>query len=85
MAKPKVFAATAPPVPEKTLATTQRTESGAIQIIRYYLVFYNVLLTIGWSYILIFTLIHIFDPDGKASAVTFDIDDRFIDSFTILT
>ncbi|EEB96872.1 hypothetical protein MPER_03914, partial [Moniliophthora perniciosa FA553] len=64
MAKPKDYTATAP----KTSATTQRTKLGGAPL-KYYLVFYNVLSTIGWSYILIFTLIHVFNLDGNASAL----------------
>jgi very-long-chain (3R)-3-hydroxyacyl-CoA dehydratase len=38
--------------------------------VTYYLVAYNILSTIGWAYILVFTLIHIFDLDGRASAAS---------------
>jgi very-long-chain (3R)-3-hydroxyacyl-CoA dehydratase len=34
----------------------------------YYLITYNILSTIGWTYILISTLIHVFNLDGSASA-----------------
>jgi len=37
--------------------------------VKYYLFAYNTLSALGWSYILIFTLIHIFNIDGKSSTV----------------
>jgi very-long-chain (3R)-3-hydroxyacyl-CoA dehydratase len=44
--------------------------SAAPGFVTYYLVAYNILSTIGWAYILVSTLIHIFDLDGNASATS---------------
>ncbi|KAK7472626.1 hypothetical protein VKT23_000739 [Stygiomarasmius scandens] len=54
---------TAPPVPPKS---SKKATSTAV---KYYLFAYNTLSALGWSYILIFTLIHIFNIDGKSSTV----------------
>ncbi|KAJ4468155.1 PTPLA-domain-containing protein [Lentinula aciculospora] len=36
--------------------------------VKYYLLTYNVLSTIGWAYILISTIIHVFDLDGNSAS-----------------
>lgn len=38
--------------------------------VKYYLIAYNVLSTIGWSYILLLTIIHVLNIDGKSSSVS---------------
>ncbi|KAI0630243.1 PTPLA-domain-containing protein [Trametes polyzona] len=37
-------------------------------LVKYYLLFYNVLSALGWSYVLLSTLVHVFDLDGAHSA-----------------
>ncbi|KAF4599549.1 hypothetical protein EYR40_006643 [Pleurotus pulmonarius] len=37
--------------------------------VKYYLVAYNVLSTLGWATVLIFTIIHVFDLDGASSSI----------------
>ncbi|KAF5370638.1 hypothetical protein D9758_001859 [Tetrapyrgos nigripes] len=54
----------APPVPAK--ASTKKSTPTAV---KYYLFAYNALSTIGWAYILILTLVHVFNVDGKSSSV----------------
>lgn len=38
-------------------------------LVKYYLVAYNVLSTLGWATVLIFTIIHVFDLDGASSSI----------------
>ncbi|KAG9220788.1 hypothetical protein CCMSSC00406_0002612 [Pleurotus cornucopiae] len=57
-------------------------------LVKYYLVAYNVLSTLGWATVLIFTIIHVFDLDGASSSIpgskpetaTFVLH-RFVSSF----
>ncbi|KAI0645584.1 PTPLA-domain-containing protein [Trametes meyenii] len=37
-------------------------------LVKYYLVLYNILSALGWSYVLLTTLVHLFDLDGAHSA-----------------
>ncbi|KAG7446361.1 protein tyrosine phosphatase [Guyanagaster necrorhizus] len=46
--------------------TTTRKPTG---FVKYYLVTYNVLSTLGWSWILILTLVHLFNLDRKSAAI----------------
>ncbi|PBK91397.1 hypothetical protein ARMGADRAFT_1013838, partial [Armillaria gallica] len=46
--------------------TTTRKQSA---LVKYYLVTYSVLSTLGWSWILILTLVHVFNLDGKSAAI----------------
>ncbi|THU95362.1 PTPLA-domain-containing protein [Dendrothele bispora CBS 962.96] len=54
----------APPVPPK--ATTKKSTPTAV---KYYLFAYNALSTLGWAYVLILTLVHVFNVDGKSSTI----------------
>ncbi|KAF8210168.1 PTPLA-domain-containing protein [Mycena galopus ATCC 62051] len=54
---------TAPPVPAKSKA--KRVENPAF--VKYYLLAYNVLSTLGWAYILVVTVVHLFNLDGRSS------------------
>ncbi|KAJ7045449.1 PTPLA-domain-containing protein [Mycena alexandri] len=51
----------APPVPPKPAKT------GNPAFVKYYLLAYNVLSTLGWGYILVLTLVHLFNLDGRSS------------------
>ncbi|KAJ6499364.1 PTPLA-domain-containing protein [Mycena sanguinolenta] len=51
---------TAPPVPPKA-------KPGNPAFVKYYLLAYNVLSTLGWAYILVITLVHLFNLDGNSS------------------
>ncbi|KAJ7901766.1 PTPLA-domain-containing protein [Mycena olivaceomarginata] len=53
----------APPVPPKS----GKTKLGNPAFVKYYLLAYNVLSTLGWAYILVITLVHLFNLDGKSS------------------
>ncbi|KAJ3827979.1 PTPLA-domain-containing protein [Lentinula raphanica] len=64
MAQEKAKVATnAPPKAAKS------NKKAAPAFVKYYLFAYNVLSTIGWAYILILTLIHVLDLDGKSSSI----------------
>ncbi|KAK7057248.1 FCP1-like proteiny domain-containing protein [Favolaschia claudopus] len=52
-----------PPPPPKTA----KPKLGNPAFVKYYLLAYNVLSTLGWAYILVMTLIHLFDLDGRSS------------------
>ncbi|KAJ6593839.1 PTPLA-domain-containing protein [Mycena capillaripes] len=54
---------TAPPVPPKS----EKAKLGNPAFVKYYLLAYNVLSTLGWAYILVLTLVHLFNLDGKSS------------------
>ncbi|GAW03914.1 PTPLA-domain-containing protein [Lentinula edodes] len=56
-----------PGPPSKALKSNKKA---APAFVKYYLFAYNVLSTIGWAYILIFTIIHVFDLDGKSTSIT---------------
>ncbi|KAK1232632.1 hypothetical protein PQX77_004194 [Marasmius sp. AFHP31] len=62
--------ATPPPVPAKT--------KGPKPFVKYYLIAYNVLSTLGWSYILVVTLLHLFFPSATEPSSSFS---RFIPAF----
>ncbi|KII92249.1 hypothetical protein PLICRDRAFT_466165 [Plicaturopsis crispa FD-325 SS-3] len=51
-------AATAPPVPPKS------SKSGPSALIKYYLIAYNALSALGWAYLLVVTLTHIFSASS---------------------
>ncbi|KAF7315381.1 FCP1-like proteiny domain-containing protein [Mycena indigotica] len=53
----------APPVPPKA------SKSGNAPFVKYYLLAYNVLSTLGWGYVLVLTLVHLFNLDGRASVL----------------
>ncbi|KAJ7680260.1 PTPLA-domain-containing protein [Mycena polygramma] len=53
----------APPVPSKSL----KAKLGNPDFVKYYLLAYNVLSALGWAYILLLTLTHLFNLDGKSS------------------
>ncbi|KAI0329694.1 PTPLA-domain-containing protein [Cubamyces sp. BRFM 1775] len=44
-----------------------RQKRGPPPLVKYYLVLYNILSTLGWSYVLVCTLVHLFDLDGSHS------------------
>ncbi|KAF7376092.1 FCP1-like proteiny domain-containing protein [Mycena sanguinolenta] len=50
----------APPVPPKSA-------KGNPAFVKYYLLAYNVLSTLGWGYILVITIVHLFNLDGNTS------------------
>ncbi|KAF7361949.1 FCP1-like proteiny domain-containing protein [Mycena venus] len=52
---------TAPPVPPKSAKTRNPA------FVKYYLLAYNVLSTLGWAYILAITVVHLFNLDGRSS------------------
>ncbi|KAJ7287596.1 PTPLA-domain-containing protein [Mycena rebaudengoi] len=56
---------TAPPVPPKSI----KSKLGAPAFVKYYLLAYNVLSALGWSYILILTLVNLFNADGSSSKI----------------
>ncbi|KAF8161009.1 protein tyrosine phosphatase [Crassisporium funariophilum] len=56
---------TRPPVPPKTPADRKPQTPRAVQV---YLIAYNVISTLGWAYILILTLIHLFNLDGTSNS-----------------
>lgn len=43
--------------------------SGPSPVVKYWLVLYNLLSTLGWGYILVQTVVHLLDLDGSATAV----------------
>ncbi|KAK0461346.1 PTPLA-domain-containing protein [Desarmillaria tabescens] len=49
--------------------TTTRKAAKQSALVKYYLVTYNVLSTLGWSWILVLTLVHLFNLDGKSAAI----------------
>ncbi|KAJ7262241.1 PTPLA-domain-containing protein [Mycena haematopus] len=53
----------APPVPPKSV----KEKPGNPAFVKYYLLAYNVLSTLGWAYILVITVVHLFNLDGKSS------------------
>jgi very-long-chain (3R)-3-hydroxyacyl-CoA dehydratase len=54
-----------PPIPP-------RKSSKAVQpAVKYYLVAYNLLSALGWAFVLILTVIHLFDLDGNSSSVEY--------------
>ncbi|KAF7321331.1 FCP1-like proteiny domain-containing protein [Mycena kentingensis (nom. inval.)] len=53
----------APPVPHKA------AKSGNPSFVKYYLLAYNVLSALGWGYILILTLVHLSNLDGRSDNV----------------
>ncbi|KAJ7462224.1 PTPLA-domain-containing protein [Mycena galericulata] len=61
-ASPANTANSAPPVPPKA-------KLGNPAFVKYYLLAYNVLSTLGWGYILIITLVHLSNLDGKSSNI----------------
>jgi Protein tyrosine phosphatase-like protein, PTPLA len=50
-----------------TARTLFEFPAATASFVTYYLVAYNILSTIGWGYILVSTLIHVFNLDGSAS------------------
>ncbi|KAF9501965.1 PTPLA-domain-containing protein [Pleurotus eryngii] len=50
-------------------AASKRKPRSAPPLVKYYLVAYNVLSTLGWAMVLIFTIIHVFDLDGASSSI----------------
>ncbi|KAJ6586858.1 PTPLA-domain-containing protein [Mycena vulgaris] len=56
---------TAPPVPPKSV----KAKLGTPAFVKYYLLAYNVLSTLGWAYILTITLIHLSNLDGRSSDI----------------
>ncbi|KAJ3877725.1 PTPLA-domain-containing protein [Lentinula edodes] len=57
-------------VPGPPSKAVKSNKKAAPAFVKYYLFAYNVLSTIGWAYILIFTIIHVFDLDGKSTSIT---------------
>ncbi|KAJ7647391.1 PTPLA-domain-containing protein [Roridomyces roridus] len=55
----------APPVPPKTT----KEKPGNPAFVKYYLLAYNVLSTLGWGYVLVITLVHLANLDGQSAAV----------------
>ncbi|KAJ7733728.1 PTPLA-domain-containing protein [Mycena maculata] len=55
----------APPVPPKSV----KAKPGNPAFVKYYLLAYNVLSTLGWGYILFITLVHLSNLDGKSSNI----------------
>ncbi|KAJ7593851.1 PTPLA-domain-containing protein [Mycena floridula] len=53
-----------PPVPP-----TKTSKKVTPKYVKYYLLGYNVLSTLGWSYILVLTLVHLFNLDGSSAAI----------------
>ncbi|KAI0675189.1 PTPLA-domain-containing protein [Trametes maxima] len=47
-----------------------KQKRGPPPLVKYYLVLYNILSALGWSYVLLTTLVHLFDLDGAHSAGT---------------
>ncbi|KAI0769733.1 tyrosine phosphatase-like protein [Trametes elegans] len=45
-----------------------REKTEPLPLVKYYLVFYNVLSALGWSYVLVSTLVHVFGLGGPPSA-----------------
>ncbi|KAJ7072385.1 PTPLA-domain-containing protein [Mycena amicta] len=58
---PASSASSVPPVPPKA------SKSGNPAFVKYYLLAYNVLSTLGWGYILVLTLVHLSNLDGRSS------------------
>ncbi|KAJ7096385.1 PTPLA-domain-containing protein [Mycena epipterygia] len=58
-------AGTAPPVPPKSV----KAKLGNPAFVKYYLLAYNVLSTLGWAYILVITVVHLFNLDGSSSNI----------------
>jgi len=54
-----------PPVPPKSV----KAKIANPAFVKYYLLAYNVLSTLGWAYILLTTLVHLSNLDGKSSNV----------------
>ncbi|KAK0212922.1 PTPLA-domain-containing protein [Desarmillaria ectypa] len=50
------------------MTTTRKTVKQS-SLVKYYLVAYNVLSILGWSWILILTLVHVFNLDGNSAAI----------------
>ncbi|KAK0485715.1 PTPLA-domain-containing protein [Armillaria novae-zelandiae] len=53
--------------------TTTRKAAKQSALVKYYLVSYNVLSTLGWSWVLIMTLVHVFNLDRKSAATRFTL------------
>ncbi|GLB37119.1 putative catalyzes the third of the four reactions of the long- chain fatty acids elongation cycle [Lyophyllum shimeji] len=54
-------AAAAPPVPPKSASKAKKPT-----LVKYYLIAFNIVSALGWTYILVLTLIHLFNLDGSA-------------------
>ncbi|KIK67123.1 hypothetical protein GYMLUDRAFT_37160 [Collybiopsis luxurians FD-317 M1] len=61
----KVTSTTAPVPPPKA----SKSKKAPPAFVKYYLFVYNVLSTLGWGYILLFTIVHVFNADGKSSSI----------------
>ncbi|KAJ7497232.1 PTPLA-domain-containing protein [Mycena latifolia] len=57
---------TPPPVPAKSV----KAKLGTARAVKYYLLTYNVLSTLGWAYVLILTIVHLSNLDGKSSNIS---------------
>lgn len=80
-ANPATSANAAPPVPPKSgkanLGRFPRLSavkpisfhSGNPAFVKYYLLAYNILSTLAWGYILVLTVIHLFNLDGRSSTI----------------
>ncbi|KAI0690104.1 tyrosine phosphatase-like protein [Cytidiella melzeri] len=54
---------------EEVKDTLKKAKSQQPAILKYYLVTYNLLNALGWSYILVCTILHVFDLDSKAGSI----------------
>ncbi|KAF5386039.1 hypothetical protein D9615_002496 [Tricholomella constricta] len=78
---------TAPPVPPKLTSKTRKSPPTAV---KYYLVAFNVVSALGWTYLLVLTLIHLFNLDGRSPSTTSAASQtassalsRFLSSFSV--
>ncbi|KAF8070195.1 PTPLA-domain-containing protein [Lyophyllum atratum] len=56
-------AAAAPPVPPKSASKAKKPTPA---LVKYYLIAFNIVSALGWTYILVLTLVHLFNLDGSA-------------------
>ncbi|KAK7061094.1 hypothetical protein VNI00_000829 [Paramarasmius palmivorus] len=72
--------------PKKDAASTKKVaRKGPPAIIKFYLVLYNILSAAGWGYVLVHTVIHILNLDGKSNEATQPIPIKLSAHFTRLS
>jgi len=64
-ANPATSVNAAPPAPPKS----GKANLGNPAFVKYYLLAYNIISTLAWGYILVLTVIHLFNLDGRSSTI----------------
>jgi len=55
-----------PPLPQKP----RKAKAGTSPLVKYYLIFYNIISALGWSYVLLLTLVHLFNLDSQSPVIS---------------